>query len=282
MYSGLNPERPIMSQNHSRGSAFTTIAVVSALFPSVAHASDPGYQPTYARGFEARTGYELTEASVRAALRDFNTLHLVEAISVVGEMHYESLVPFLKAILAIDPIPITEQAEAKVEYWRDPLFLYNYQTHAVRALIRCEDPDAPRYAIELASRVYDMKVVAGLYTVRNLKYLVDYPDVDIVAALKSIVESAPAKDHRFARDAGTELAELEHYFRLTLDPRKQACTVTIEDLLEGPRSLFHVEVESVRTHQPRWTKSYHLYNSVRVYPTEHSLLDEIVDFLLGR
>jgi len=274
-----------------RNLAFTVMTVTCGSLIQSAFASDPSYDEKYNYRFEAVTGYPLSEDGVREALDNFDELGYDEkraTIAIVGEQRYTSLVNRIKAIYLREPLPkFVESDQANIfpgEIWNHPRFLDILKTHAVRALIRCGDPDAGELALREAARAKSMSITSLHYAVRNLKYLVKTDsEVDVVAALKSLVDNDQTEHKHVSRAAVRELAELEHYLRRSADARRAACSDVLDEIMEGDSPRLRGLAESYRNSpRPGWSDTHKLHMPAHVYTHDYPLLDAMMDYVLGR
>jgi len=226
----------------------TLLVSLVLLFSSTALASE-NYDERFSRYFTVRTGYALTEQGVKEALEDFDDLRLKQAlatISVVGEQRYTNLVSELKAIYHRRP----EDVEAKYAWrYRSEMSMNHIKAHIARALIRCEDSEAEKYALEQVMKSPEMSIVPAIWAVENLKYIEKYFGTDVSKEFDFLITSCTNSTERVAFGRGLaerafrELLETETYALLTKRPSAQKYSQLVQKIRESAPPDLKVKYE---------------------------------------
>ncbi len=255
----------------------TSIVALVLLLSSPAFASE-AYDERFSRYFEVRTGYTLTEQGVKEALEHFDNLDLnqsIAAIAVVGERRYKNLVADLKAIYHRRPEDVDKRRAYR---YRSEMIMNHIRVVIARALIRCEDSEAEKYALEQVKKSPEMSIVPATWAVENLKYLVKFFRIDVSKEFDSLITSCTNSAERvdfgrgLAEYAFRELLETETYVRLTNHPTAQEYSQVIQKIRESAPSDLKRKYERHTQAAPRrWVENRKLLERrTKVTPSARS------------
>lgn len=177
-------------------------------------ASDPSYEPLYSDRFTVLTGFELSETGVKAALahgKNWRLDTLSQVLSVIGEQRYVNLLDDLKALCYPSP---EEPVNVNKHAYGGTVYMDYLRSHAARALILCGAEDGIQYAIEQVMRSPEMGMAEALYSVRNLKYIVQEFGTDLLSEFKFLIQDLP-DSRMISENAFSELVQVEAYCRLS-------------------------------------------------------------------
>jgi len=238
--------------------ALAALGAAISMLNADAFASEPDYDERYAYRFEVMTGYPETEEGARRALANFYALDRdasFAAIAVVGEMRYTSLVPRLKELYAlVPPFEVGFPNQTKRVWFGRSVFPVMYQRWnalIARALMRCGDEEVIPVVVDQVKHCREMEYGhIGLLLIRNVKYLVKLPNVNVINPLLTIIGDPPRVDWA-TYQAIRELRETDHNLRFTTDPRFPTFRRNTDRVLEAIDGELAKAIESATDEETR-------------------------------
>ena len=227
---------------------------VGVIASFTANASD-SYNKTFSNTYTALSGYELSEAGLRDALDNIDDIWKnrkpYATIEVIGEQRYTNLADDLKAIYARKTIGPDVGSLTTVN--GKDLTLYRLQGCIARALVKFNDPEGERYALEQALRTPSMDVTTAVYALRTLKYLVKENGTYVGAELEFLInaEIGPG-EFPHTTDQIRELCEIEKYVKAIDAPETRQYTEIIERLESTGTTKVKRAVRMYKDRRPDW------------------------------
>lgn len=186
--------------------------------------------------------------------------HIFETIAVIGEQKYANLADELKAIYARKTVG-SDVGSLTTTNYKDGI-LYTLRAYIARALVRCNDPDGERYALEQALDTPRMDVFVANYAIETLKYLVKEYGTYVGAELEFLI-NAEIGEGEFPHTGVQihELCEIEKYTRAIDAPDARKYTEIIERLESTGTTKVKRAFRWYKDAKPRWRTTRDLINA---------------------